>query len=190
MSSRDAFLLATLLAWLPAWSAPGSALAPRFGRVPTAGEVALWNIDVRPDGVGLPPGRGTVARGQEVYANNCMGCHGERGQGGIKDRLAGGVGSLATATPIKTVGSYWPYATTLYDYIHRAMPYQAPGSLSNDDYYALSAYLLDLNGILPDDGALDQSNLAKVKMPNRDGFVPEPEFAHITNSRQKAAKTR
>lgn len=184
MSSRSRWLLLAVTSPL-AWGAPGQGAVPAFGRVPAAAEVALWNIDVMPDGTGLPPGRGTVAHGREVYTANCLACHGVDGQGGIKDRLVGGIGSLATAAPIKTVGSYWPYTTTLYDYMHRAMPYQAPGSLGNDDYYALAAYLLNLNGIVPADAVLDQDSLPKVKMPNRDGFVPEPEFRRITNAREK-----
>ncbi|GAB4394384.1 MAG: cytochrome c [Kiloniellaceae bacterium] len=154
-----------------------------FGRPAAPDEIALWDIDVRPDGTGLPPGGGTVAQGREIYADNCAACHGEAGQGGIKDRLVGGQGSLATDHPVKTIGSFWPYATTLYDYIRRAMPYTAPGSLSDDETYALVAYLLNLNGIVPEDARLDQTNLAKIRMPNRDGFVPTPEFATITNSR-------
>jgi S-disulfanyl-L-cysteine oxidoreductase SoxD len=144
---------------------------------------AVWNIDVLSDGRGLPDGSGSVAQGKKLFADHCMACHGPGGEGGIKDRLVGGIGSLATDHPIKTVGSYWPYATTVYDYIRRAMPYQAPGSLSNSDYYALVAYLLNRNGLLPDDATLDKQSLPKIKMPNRDGFVPEPEFRHITNSR-------
>jgi S-disulfanyl-L-cysteine oxidoreductase SoxD len=155
----------------------------RFGRPATAAEVKLWNIDVLSDGRGLPDGSGSVAQGKKLFADHCMACHGPGGEGGIKDRLVGGIGSLATDHPIKTVGSYWPYATTVYDYIRRAMPYQAPGSLSNSDYYALVAYLLNRNGLLPDDATLDKQSLPKIKMPNRDGFVPEPEFRHITNSR-------
>jgi cytochrome c len=92
------------------------------------------------------------------------------------DRLVGGQGTLATDKPIKTVGSFWPYATTLFDYIHRAMPYPTPGSLSNDDTYAIVAYILSLNGILPTDGKVDRENLPNIKMPNRDGFIPDPEF--------------
>lgn len=151
-------------------------LAYDFGRQATPDEIALWDIDVRPDGKGLPPGSGTVAEGKQVFADNCAACHGDNGVGGIKDRLVGGPGTLASANPVKTVGSYWPYATTLFDYIHRAMPYQAPGSLSNDDTYAVAAYILSLNGILPADGKLDRDSLPRVKMPNRDGFVPESEF--------------
>jgi mono/diheme cytochrome c family protein len=154
-----------------------SAVAADFGRPATPREIALWDIDVRPDGKGLPPGSGTVARGKDVFAENCAACHGDNGVGGIKDRLAGGQGTLASATPVKTVGSFWPYATTLFDYIHRAMPYQAPGSLSVDDTYAVAAYILSLNGILPPEGQLDNHSLPGIRMPNRDGFIPEPDFS-------------
>ena len=171
------------LAAVAALSISSSALAYEFGRTATPEEMKLWDIDVRPDGKGLPDGSGTVGHGKEVYAENCAACHGDNGQGGIKDRLVGGQGTLASDNPIRTVGSFWPYATTLFDYIHRAMPYQAPGSLSVDDTYAVTAYLLNLNGILPDDAKLDQVSLPKVQMPNRDGFIPEPEFRKITNSR-------
>jgi S-disulfanyl-L-cysteine oxidoreductase SoxD len=156
-----------------------SAHAYDFGRPATAEEIKLWDIDVRPDGKGLPEGSGTVARGKSVYEQNCEACHGPNGQGGIKDRLVGGHGSIATDTPVKTVGSYWPYATTLFDYIHRAMPYQAPGSLSVDDTYAVAAYILNLNGILPPDGKLDWNTLPAINMPNRAGFIPDPEFREI-----------
>ena len=167
------------LAAVAALSISSSALAYEFGRTATPEEIKLWDIDVRPDGKGLPEGSGTVAQGKSVYADNCAACHGVNGQGGIKDRLVGGQGTLASAKPIKTVGSFWPYATTVFDYIHRAMPYQAPGSLSVDDYYALTAYILSLNGILPPDGKLDKETLPKVKMPNRDGFIPDPEFSKV-----------
>src|SRR5258708_1477630 len=160
------------------------ALATDFGRPATPDEIKLWDIDVRPDGKGLPEGSGTVAHGKSVYEENCAGCNGANGQDGIKDRLVGGQGTLASDKPVKTVGSFWPYATTLFDYIHRAMPYQAPGSLSVDDTYAVAAYILSLNGILPADGKLDKESLPKIKMPNRDGFIPEPEFRNITNSRR------
>jgi cytochrome c len=150
-----------------------------FGRPATIEEMKLWDIDVRPDGRGLPEGSGGVAHGKSVYEANCEACHGPNGQGGIKDRLAGGQGSLATENPIKTVGSYWPYATTLFDYIHRAMPYQAPGSLSVDDTYAVAAYILNLNGILSSNGTLDRNTLPAIKMPNREGFIPDPEFREV-----------
>jgi cytochrome c len=152
------------------------ALAYDFGRPATPDEIKPWDIDVRADGKGLPDGSGTVAQGKQVFADNCAACHGDNGQGGIKDRLVGGQGTLATDKPIKTVGSFWPYATTLFDYIHRAMPYPAPGSLSNDETYAVVAYILSLNGIIPADGRIDRENLPNIKMPNRDGFIPDPEF--------------
>jgi cytochrome c len=152
------------------------AFALDFGRPATPDEIKLWDIDVRPDGKGLPQGSGTVAQGKQVFADNCAACHGDNGQGGIKDRLVGGQGTLASDMPIKTVGSFWPYATTLFDYIRRAMPYQAPGSLSDDATYAVAAYILNLNGILPADAKLDRESLPKIRMPNRGGFVPDPEF--------------
>ena len=181
MFSFKAFAAFAMIALTTQVHADGS----HFGRSATPAEVSLWNIDILPDGTGLPDGSGSVAQGKTLFTSNCMGCHGPGGEGGFKDRLVGGIGTLATDHPIKTVGSYWPYATTLYDYIRRAMPYQAPGSLSNSDYYALVAYLLNRDGIVPDDATLDKQKLPKIKMPNRDGFVPEPEFRDITNSRQQ-----
>lgn len=150
--------------------------AQEFGRPATPDEIGLWDIDVRPEGIGLPEGSGTVAHGKEVYQIWCAGCHGPNGQGGIKDRLVGGQGSLATNSPVKTIGSFWPYATTLFDYIRRAMPYPLPGSLSAADTYAVTAYLLNLNGLLPASGQLDKQTLPKVKMPNRNGFIPDDVF--------------
>lgn len=173
----------SMMAVLVAGSLAAPALASDFGRAARPDEIKLWDIDVRPDGKGLPAGGGTVDRGQSVFAENCAACHGENGQGGIKDRLVGGQGTLATDMPVKTVGSFWPYATTLFDYIHRAMPYQDPGSLSVDDTYAVSAYILSLNGILPANGRLDKESLPKVRMPNRDGFIPEPEFTRTPLSK-------
>jgi cytochrome c len=164
---------------LVAVSVARAAMAADFGRTPTADEIKLWDIDVRPDGNGLPVGSGTPAQGKAVYTDNCEACHGTNGQGGLKDRLVGGQGTLATDNPVKTIGSYWPYATTLYDYIHRAMPYPTPGSLSVDDTYAVIAYLLSLNGIITGDTKVDQTSLPKIEMPNRDGFIPEPEFRDI-----------
>lgn len=166
--------LLTVGAFAAALTSP--TLAYDFGRPATPDEIKLWDIDVRPDGKGLPDGSGTVAQGKQVFADNCAACHGDNGQGGIKDRLVGGQGTLASDKPIKTVGSFWPYATTLFDYIHRAMPYPTPGSLSNDETYAVVAYILSLNGIVPDDAKVDRASLLNVKMPNRDGFIPEPEF--------------
>jgi len=170
------WLSTAITSGIVAGSLTSSAFAYDFGRPAALDEIKLWDIDVRPDGTGLPDGSGTVAHGKEVYRDNCEVCHGANGEGGIKDRLVGGAGSLTSNKPLKTVGSYWPYATTVFDYIRRAMPYPVPGSLSNDDIYAVSAYILSLNGILPADGKLDRDTLPKIKMPNRDGFIPDPVF--------------
>jgi cytochrome c len=180
---------ATVLAALTSAALSSASQPHDFGRSATAEEIKLWDIDVRPDGKGLPEGRGTVTRGKEVYQMNCLGCHGPNGQGGIKDRLVGGQGTLSSEKPIKTVGSYWPYATTLFDYIRRAMPYPLPGSLSVDDTYAVTSYILNLNGILPDDGVLDSESLPKIRMPNRDGFVPDPVFK-LYDERQPVSSDR
>jgi S-disulfanyl-L-cysteine oxidoreductase SoxD len=146
-----------------------------IGRAAKAGEIAGWDIDVRADGQGPPPGRGSVSEGRQVYAALCAACHGDNGEGRLADRLAGGSGTLATAQPVRTVGSYWPYATTLFDYIRRAMPFNAPQSLTADQVYAVSAYVLYLNGIIPDNAGLDANSLPRVAMPNRGGFVsPDP----------------
>ncbi len=142
-----------------------------IGRPADAQVLAAWDIDVRADDRGLPEGHGSVAEGQALFGARCAACHGERGEGGSADALVGGQGSLATAKPVRTVGSYWPYATTLFDYIRRAMPYDAPQSLRAAETYALSAYILNLNGILPPEAVLDAASLPKVAMPNRDGFT-------------------
>ena len=145
-----------------------------IGRTATPAEIAGWNIDIGRDGSGLPPGSGTVSHGREVFEQQCAACHGDKGQGGIGDRLVGGRGTLSKPDPVRTVGSYWPYAPTLFDYIRRAMPQNAPQSLSDDDVYAVSAYILNLNGLLPADATLDAKSLAAIKMPNRDHFVGDP----------------
>lgn len=164
--------------------AAGAAADP-VGRPATPAEVALWDIDILPDGTGLPPGSGDAVTGEQVFADNCAACHGDRGEGGIGGRLFGGAGSLASDKPVKTVGSFWPYATTLFDYVRRAMPYSAPGTLTDDEVYAVSAYILNLNGILGPHDVLDRTSLPKVRMPNRDGFVPDAAFLTIHNARQK-----
>ena len=161
------------------------ALAYDFGRPASPDEIKLWDIDVRPDGRGLPSGHGKASQGEQVFVDNCAACHGDKGVGGIKDRLVGGQGTLTSDKPIRTIGSFWPYATTLFDYIHRAMPYQAPGSLSNDDTYAVVAYVLSLNGIVPADAELDKDSLPKVRMPNRNGFIPDAEFTDWKKPRPK-----
>jgi len=151
-----------------------------IGREATPQEIAGWDIDVSPNGAGLPPGRGDVRQGEAIFAAKCAACHGAHGEGKPMDRLVGGIGTLRDKKPVKTVGSFWPYATTLFDYVRRAMPLNAPQSLTPDEVYAVSAYVLFLNGIVPQDTTFDADNLAKINMPNRDGFVsayPPPEAA-------------
>lgn len=145
-----------------------------IGRPATPAEIAGWNIDVAPDGRNLPPSSGTVAQGKVIFEAQCAACHGANGQGGLGDRLVGGNGTLATAHPVKTVGSYWPYATTLFDYTRRAMPLNAPQSLSNSEVYAVAGYMLYLNGLVAADATMDARTLMAVKMPNRDGFIDDP----------------
>src|ERR1700729_1981111 len=145
-----------------------------IGRAATPAEIAGWNIDIGRNGENLPPGSGTVAHGREVFEQQCSACHGEKGEGGVGERLVGGQGTIATAKPIKTVGSYWPYAPTLFDYIRRAMPQNAPQSLDNDDVYAVSAYILNMNGLLAPDATLDAKTLSAIKMPNREMFTADP----------------
>ena len=156
----------------PSGVAPSA--VPRLGQPISAADAAAWDISIPPDGGGLPPGRGTAKQGESIYIAKCQSCHGEKGGGRPNDALVGGIGSLASATPVKTVGSYWPYATTLFDYVRRAMPFQAPKSLTADEVYAVSAYILHLNGIVAADAMLDEQSLATVKMPNRNGFIPFP----------------
>ncbi|TMH73388.1 MAG: cytochrome c [Betaproteobacteria bacterium] len=149
-----------------------------FGAPATPGELSKF-FSIPPDGRGLPPGSGTAAKGAQVYAQSCTACHGDQLQGNPQkgiggDRLIGGRGTLATKTPIKTVESYWPFATTLFDYIKRAMPFSAPGSLSDDDVYSVVAYILSQAKIIQPTDTMNATTLARVAMPNRDGFEPDP----------------
>jgi len=151
-----------------------------YGSKATPEQIAGWDIDARgDDGVGLPAGNGTVHRGAEVYAEQCAACHGTFGEGeGRFPKLAGGAGTLRHDRPELTVGSYWPFAPTLWDYINRAMPMPAPHTLSADDVYALTAYILNLNDIVPGEFVADRESLPNVKMPNRDNFLwtdPRPD---------------
>lgn len=145
-----------------------------LGRPATDQEIRAWNIDVAPTGEGLPAGQGTAKQGAPLFAARCAACHGPTGQEGPMDRLVGGVGTLASQHPIKTIGSYWPYATTLYDYVHRAMPFPAPQSLSPDEIYSVVAWLLYRNGIIAEDVVVDAQSLPGISMPNRRGFIPDP----------------
>ena len=144
---------------------------PKLGTPATPAEIAGWDISIPPDGAGLPEGKGTPEQGAALYAEKCASCHGRDGEGSTAEELVGGRGSLAGPEPTLTVGSYWPYATTLFDYVRRAMPPEAPLSLSADQVYAVSAYLLYLNKIIPGDAEMNAKTLPAVKMPNREGFV-------------------
>ena len=177
MSTRRLWLLAAigaLIAIAGVW--PAAAQLPTYGvgRPPTAEEVKAWDLTIPPDGQGLPPGSGTAALGQAIYAERCASCHGQNGEDPKYRRLVGGQGTLATAQPIKTIGSFWPYATTLWSYIRRAQPFDDPGSLTADQVYAVTAYLLHLNGIIGEQDVMDAQTRPQVKRPNRDGFVPDP----------------
>ena len=144
---------------------------PNLGRPLTPEEIGKLDITVTPDGNGLPAGSGSVSAGAKVYAEKCQSCHGPKGQGGPQDQLTGGIGTLTSAKPVKTPVSYWPSATTIFDYVRRAMPLQSPQSLTDDEAYAVTAYILSIDGIVPQDAVLDAKSLPQVKMPNRDGFV-------------------
>jgi cytochrome c len=170
MPSTIAICLGILFAPLGA-----QAQAPQFGQPISPADIAAWDISIPPDGLGLPPGQGTATQGAAIYVAKCQACHGEKGAGKPNDALVGGFGSLAAGqAPMKTVGSYWPYATTLFDYIRRAMPFQETQSLTRDELYAVSAYILHLNGIVGAHDVLDAQSLPQVRMPNRDGFIPFP----------------
>jgi cytochrome c len=145
---------------------------PKFGRPASPDELTKADISIPPDGKGLPSGSGSVAQGAQVFAAKCAACHGANAEGTPSgDRLIGGIGTLASAMPVKTVNSYWPYATTVFDYISRAMPVTNPQSLQNDEVYAVTAYILSMDNIVPKDAVLDAQSLPKVRMPNRAGFI-------------------
>jgi cytochrome c len=144
------------------------------GRPPTPEEFRDRALAIAPDGAGLPAGAGSVEEGRAVFAAQCARCHGPGGEGGVGARLVGGQGTLATPKPLKTVGSFWPYSTTLWDYINRAMPFDKPGLLTPAEVYAASAYILHLNGIIGEHEVMNAATLPKVRMPNRDGFVADP----------------
>jgi cytochrome c len=170
-----------------------------LGKPATPQEIAGWDIDVKPDGTGLPKGRGSVAEGQVIYDAQCASCHGTFGESNSYLQIAGGVGTLGSDTPIRTTGSKLNYATTLFDYIRRAMPFNAPQTLSANEVYALTAYVLNLNDILGADAVLDQDSLPKLRMPNRDGFTTahgfmrrdgKPDTANVACMRDCAGEVR
>ena len=167
-------LLAKLAAVLATGALPATSVAGELygiGRTATPEEIAGWDIDVAPDGAGLPPGHGGVAQGRAIYDEKCAACHGAHGEGKPMDRLAAASARSSTSSPKRTVGSFWPYATTLFDYVRRAMPFEAPQSLTPDEVYAVCAYVLYLNGLVPQDAVLDAETLPKIEMPNRAHFV-------------------
>jgi cytochrome c len=146
------------------------AQTPNLGKPIDPAEIASWDISILPDGTGLPPGSGTPEQGAAVYAQKCLMCHGPNGKDGPNTALVGG-GPLKDMESAKTIANFWPYATTLFDYIRRAMPWQQPKSLSNEEVYALTAYILALNKIIGENDTMNAQTLPKVKMPNRDGFI-------------------
>ena len=153
--------------------------SPNLGQAATQADIAAWDISIAPDGTGLPPGNGTAKQGEALFKEKCVTCHGEKGVGTkTAVPLAGGFGTLTGDAPLKTVGSYWPYATTLFDFVRRGMPLTQPESLTNEEVYALSAYILNLNGVIGAKDVMNAKTLPKVKMPNREKF-----FSVYPNSR-------
>ena len=168
MSTRKLIAAGALLALCSS----AFAQSPNLGKPISPEDLSSWDISVGPDGAGLPPGSGTAKQGEAVFTAKCQACHGEKGAGRPNDRLVGGQGSLpGDKPPVKTVGSFWPYATTLFDYVRRAMPYVESKSLSPDETYAVVAYILNLNGVVGDTDVINAQTLPSVKMPNRDGFI-------------------
>jgi S-disulfanyl-L-cysteine oxidoreductase SoxD len=194
-------LLCLGIVWTAVALAADAAPAAKYGLGAPASsrEIAGWDIDVMPDGTGLPKGRGSVAEGQTLYDAKCASCHGTFGESNSYLQIAGGVGTLASGAPIRTTGSKLNYATTLFDYIRRAMPFGNPQTLTNDEVYALTAYVLNLNDIVSSDTVLDQGSLPRVKMPNRDGFTTahgfmrsdgKPDTANVACMQNCAAQVR
>ncbi len=159
------------IAWVLVFAAgPVEAHTPDLGAAASAQEIHAADTTIMPDGEGLPSGSGSAELGVELYRRHCLACHGEGGTGGINDQLAGGHGSMTSSIPVKTIGSYWPYATTLFDYVRRAMPYQTPGLLSNAEVYSVTAYLLYINGIIGETAQMNAATLPAVRMPNQANF--------------------
>jgi len=171
MSTRKVGLLFGIALGLCGLSQVDAQEGPGLGMPVTAADLAPWDISIQPDGTGLPAGSGTAATGAEIYAVKCIACHGAAGAGQPNDRLVGGQGTLTQLQQVRTIGSFWPYASTVFDYVRRAMPFQSPQSLSNDEVYALTAYLLAENGIIEPNATMNAQTLARVEMPNRDGFI-------------------
>jgi len=171
MSTRNLTAVVTMILALAVYASSMAQETPNLGRPATPAEIAGWDISIPPDGAGLPPGSGTPEQGASVYTQKCQSCHGEKGAGKPNDQLVGGQGTLTSKSPVRTVGSYWPYATTVFDYVRRAMPYTQSHSLTDEEVYAVTAYLLHLNGIIGAEDAMNAQSLPQVKMPNRDNFI-------------------
>lgn len=172
--SRSARFCAIAGVFFLAFTAVAAADTVKLGRPALPEEIKAWDIDVRPDGLGLPEGKGSVPQGEELFQNNCAACHGEFGEGaGRWPVLAGGQGTLKSERPEKTIGSFWPYASTVFDYVHRAMPFGAAQTLQPDEVYAIVAYLLYLNDVVPDDYVLSKENFPKVELPNSANFYDD-----------------
>jgi mono/diheme cytochrome c family protein len=167
MSMRKLLILTAALA---VGSSAAFAQAPNLGKPIGPAEIAAWDINVLPDGTGLPPGRGTPAQGAPIYAQKCAMCHGVKGEGGVNAAVVGGA-PIKDMESVKRIANFWPYATTLFDFTRRAMPWQQPRSLTNDEVYALTAYILALNKLIGENDEMNAQTLPKVKMPNRDGFI-------------------
>jgi S-disulfanyl-L-cysteine oxidoreductase SoxD len=175
-----------LIVMIVALCPPAWAQAPDYGlgRTPSAAEIRAWDISISPTGKGLPPGRGTAKEGAEIFAQKCAACHGSNGAGGLAPTLIKVKGMPVTTSPTMQMGqgplmaTYSPYATTIWDYINRGMPLGHEGTLKPDEVYALTAFLLYKNGIIQQDDVMDAQSLPKVKMPNRDGYAPLPEYKH------------
>jgi len=153
-------------------TATAAAQTPGLGSPATVADLQAADLTIMPDGEGLPTGAGNAVTGARLYRMHCQACHGEGGVGGSNDALVGGRGSLTSAAPQQTIGSYWPYATTIFDYVRRAMPYPTPGALNDAEVYALTAYLLYLNDIIGEREEMNAETLPAVRMPNRDNFDP------------------
>ncbi|HEX2512962.1 MAG TPA: cytochrome c [Xanthobacteraceae bacterium] len=169
MSMRKIPITTFVLA-LSLGSSAAFAQAPNLGKPIAPAEIVAWDISILPDGTGLPPGSGTLAQGAPIYAQKCAMCHGIDGEGGVNAAVVGG-GPIKDMESAKTIANFWPYATTLFDFTRRAMPWQQPRSLTNDEVYALTAYILALNKLIGDNDEMNAKTLPKVKMPNRDGFI-------------------
>jgi mono/diheme cytochrome c family protein len=185
MRCTRANLLLSAMALVACASAMAQSPTYKVGRPPTEAELRAWDNVVGPDGKELPPGSGTAKEGAKVYAAKCSFCHGQTGTEGPAPRLVGGVDSLSTRIPVLTAGSYWPFATTVWDYINRSMPRDSEGSLTPDQVYAVTAFVLFKNEIIKENDVLDSKTLLKVQMPNRFGFFPPKPAATAKNGNWK-----